>query len=147
MITARHDERQLRRMLDCIKAARSNRMSLQSATDSLLFLRDALERVDAEWARDFTSHLATIESAGLASPEQMKLMGEEYPRLIARTLGALETLVCVKDHNCRENLVRHQQTCTETHGFLCGPYEQWTDEWWECKICGKQTENEPDPDE
>lgn len=88
-----HDERQLRRMLDCIEATRNNRMSLQSASGSLLFLRDALERVDADWARDFTSHLATIESAGLASAAQIKLMGEEFPRLVARTLGALETLV------------------------------------------------------
>ena len=88
-----HDERQLRRMLDCIDATRNNRMSLQAASDSLLFLRDALENLQADWARDFTSHLATLESAGLASPEQIGGMGEGYPRLIAETLDALDVLV------------------------------------------------------
>lgn len=88
-----HDERQLRRMLDCIEATRNDRMSLQAASDSLLFLRDALEQLEADWSRDFTSHLATLESASLASPEQIRRMGEGYPQLVSETLDALEVLV------------------------------------------------------
>lgn len=88
-----HDERQLMRMLDCLDAARRGGVSLRAASDSLLFLRGALEHVDRGWADDFTSHVATLESASLASPSQMHDMGGEYPRLVNATLDALEALV------------------------------------------------------
>jgi len=90
---SKHDERQLRRMLDCLDAARRGGVSLRAASDSLLFLRGALEDVDRGWADDFTSHVATLESASVASPSQVHDMGEEYPRLVKATLDALEALV------------------------------------------------------
>jgi hypothetical protein len=88
-----HDERQLRRMLECLEAARRGGVSLRAASDSLLFLRGALERADRPWADDFTSHLATLESASLASPAQRQEMGDQFPRLVEGTLDALEKIV------------------------------------------------------
>jgi hypothetical protein len=63
------DARHLRRMLDCISAMRTGKLSLVQGSSELLALRDALEDFDAfgqEWFDGFTSHLVTLESAGIA---------------------------------------------------------------------------------
>jgi hypothetical protein len=44
------------------------------------------------------------------------------------------------DHDCREHAVYREATNTETHGLDCGPYEQWTDRWYECSICSQVVE-------
>lgn len=85
--------RQLQHMLGCLASMRRDQRLLVDGVDSLLFLRDALEEVDAQWSRELTNHLATLESAGVATPEQIRTMGKEYPELIARTLDAVERLV------------------------------------------------------
>lgn len=90
---AEHDERQLRRMLECLDAVRRGAVSLRAASDSLLFLRGALMNVDRPWADEFTSHLATLESASLASAAQRQEMGDRYQRLVEVTLDALEKIV------------------------------------------------------
>jgi hypothetical protein len=87
-----HDARQLRRMLDCIVAARSGNVSLVQVAGSLLFLRDALEVVDEQWEDTLTSHIMTLESAGLASAEQKVTMGSAFENVIATALGELEVL-------------------------------------------------------
>lgn len=47
----------------------------------------------------------------------------------------------IEEHDCREHMRRHRGTFTETHGLECGPYEQWTEEWRECSICGEREED------
>jgi hypothetical protein len=44
------------------------------------------------------------------------------------------------DHECTEHVVHRREQWTETHGLECGPYEQWTEEYYECSICGQQIE-------
>jgi len=87
------DGRHLRRMLDCIAAMRSQSVSLVQGADSLLFLRNALEQAEQSWVDEFTSHLATLESAGLASPDQIATMGSRYAGTMHGALDALEGLV------------------------------------------------------
>ena len=87
------DASHLRRMLDCVSAMRSKSVSLVQGADSLLFLRNALEAVEQGWADEFTSHLATLESAGLASPEQIANMGSRYADVVTGALDALEAMV------------------------------------------------------
>ena len=87
------DARQLHRMLAVISALRSGGASLVEAADSLLFLRDALERVDESWSDEFTSHVATLESAGSASDEQIATMGSTYQSVVLEALEQLEELV------------------------------------------------------
>jgi hypothetical protein len=87
------DNRNLRRMLECIGAARTGRMTLVGLADALLHLRDALDAVDPAWAEELTSHIATLESAGLATSEQIRTMGPKYEEVIANTLAAAERLV------------------------------------------------------
>lgn len=48
----------------------------------------------------------------------------------------------VEDHACREHAKWKEQSCTETHGLDCGPYEQWTEQYWECSVCGRHLEEE-----
>jgi hypothetical protein len=88
-----HDARQLRRLLDCIGAARNGRLSLVQLADSLLFLRDALENADEEWSSEFTSNIASLESAGLATDEQKAVMGENLERVVSAALAELESLI------------------------------------------------------
>lgn len=40
------------------------------------------------------------------------------------------------DHLCLEYLKPRRHDSVETHGLDCGPYEHFSDEWWECSICG-----------
>jgi len=87
------DGRHLRRMLDCIAGMRSESVSLVQGADSLLFLRNALEHAEQSWVDELTSHLATLEFAGLASPEQVTAMGSKYAEVVAGALDALEDLV------------------------------------------------------
>jgi hypothetical protein len=81
-------------MLSCIVAARSGDMSLVEAADSLLLLRDSLEEAEPSWLNELTALIATLESAGMTSPEQLRVMGARYDRLVEDTLSALEQLVC-----------------------------------------------------
>lgn len=38
-----------------------------------------------------------------------------------------------------EGRLRYRSTeAVETHGLDCGPFERWTDEWWECSSCGER---------
>jgi hypothetical protein len=68
-------------------------MSLVAGADSLLFLRNALETVEADWDESFTDHVATLESAGLATDEHVAAMGESFRTAISRALDGLEALV------------------------------------------------------
>lgn len=86
-------ERHLQRMLDVIEVARKGKASLVNVADSLHFLLSSLEGVDRPWAEQFGSHVLTLESAGLASPEQKRNMGKGFATLKTQTLGALETMV------------------------------------------------------
>ena len=87
------DIRQLRRMLLCIASLRSGALSLVAGAGDLLFLRDALEAVDASWDEAFTAEVATLESAGTATPEQVTAMGATFEATVARALDALEEMV------------------------------------------------------
>lgn len=87
------DRRHLRRMLSCLASLRAGSMSLVAGADTLLFLRNALERVDEEWDESFTAQIATLESAGVATDEQMATMGPSYGNVISRALDGLESLV------------------------------------------------------
>lgn len=80
-------------MLECISAMREKSVSLVRGVDNLLFLRDALDTVEEGWANEFTSNLATLESAGLASPEQIASMGSRYSDIVMHALDALERMV------------------------------------------------------
>lgn len=44
----------------------------------------------------------------------------------------------MQKHYCLGNLVYRQAEWVETHGFECGPYERWWEEWWECRVCGEK---------
>jgi hypothetical protein len=88
-----HNARQLQRLLDCIIAARNGRLSLVQLANSLLFLRDALVNADEDWSSAFTSHAATLESAGLATDEQRAVMGEKFERVVSTALATLESLI------------------------------------------------------
>ncbi len=87
------DMRHLQRMLQCIAAIRDRSISLVRGADSLLFLRDALDAVEQRWVDDFTAEVATLESAGLASPEQIAEMGERYAFVVREALEHLEGMV------------------------------------------------------
>jgi len=87
------DLRHLQRMRACIASLRTGAMSLVEGADSLLFLRSALETVDAAWDESFTAHAATLESAGLATSEQVASMGKGYSTVVSQALDSLETLV------------------------------------------------------
>lgn len=87
------DIRHLRRMKFAIADARANRISLVDAANSLLFLRNAMEVIDPPWSDRFTSHIATLESAGTASLQQRTAMGQSYDAMIATTLDELEKMV------------------------------------------------------
>jgi len=80
-------------MLDCIVAARGGSVSLIEAANTLLFLRDALAVAGDEWSSAFTSHAVTLESAGLATPEQKASMGSRFESVISSALAELESLI------------------------------------------------------
>lgn len=80
-------------MLDCLLAARAGSVPLVQAADTLLFLRDALEVADEEWSSAFTSHIATLESAGLVTAEQKAKMGAGFERAVSTALAALQALI------------------------------------------------------
>jgi hypothetical protein len=86
------DVRHLRRMLSCITSLRGSSVSLVAGAGSLLFLRDALEHVDADWDESFTDQIATLESAAVATDEQVA-MGASYGAVISQALDCLEGLV------------------------------------------------------
>jgi hypothetical protein len=44
----------------------------------------------------------------------------------------------VEDHDCLEYIEFRQETLRETHGLDCGPYEEWTEHWWECRFCDQR---------
>jgi hypothetical protein len=87
------DVRHLRRMLACISAVRSGGASLVEGANSLLFLRDALDATEEAWTDEFTSHVATLESAGLATQEQVTAMGGSYASVVANVIDTLEAMV------------------------------------------------------
>jgi hypothetical protein len=87
------DVRHLRRMLSCITSLRGNSVSLVAGAGSLLFLRDALKHVDADWDESFTDQIATLESAAVATDEQVATMGASYGAVISQALDCLEGLV------------------------------------------------------
>ena len=80
-----------------ISDTRANRTPLVDAANSLLFLRNAMEALDRSWSDRFTSHIATLESAGTATAEQRSEMGSRYDALIANTLDELEEMVASID--------------------------------------------------
>lgn len=68
-------------------------MSLVEAADALLFLRDSLALVGPSWLDEVTGLIATLESAGVTSPERLQTLGPSYGQLLEDTLSALERLV------------------------------------------------------
>lgn len=50
----------------------------------------------------------------------------------------------VPDHDCSEEAVFRSAECVERHGLDCGPFERWTEEWWECRICHAKADNPED---
>ena len=42
------------------------------------------------------------------------------------------------ENDCLEHLKLHEKDYVETHGLDCGPYERWTDTWFECAVCGEK---------
>ena len=68
-------------------------MSLVVGANSLLFLRNALEHVDADWDASFTTQVATLESAGVATNSQVAAMGETYSAVVSQALDVLEALL------------------------------------------------------
>ncbi len=87
------DRRHLRRMLSCLASLKTGSMSLLAGADTLLFLRNALEHFDEEWDDSLTRQIATLESAGLATDEQVATMGASYGAVISGALDDLESLV------------------------------------------------------
>ncbi len=92
------DARQLERMLACIAEVRAERISLLDAANTLLFLRDALDAAPRDWARSFTSHVVTLESAALASTEQKATMGSRFQTVVSDACSELEKLA--RNHPC-----------------------------------------------
>ena len=41
-------------------------------------------------------------------------------------------------HHCINHLTHKTSHVVERHGLDCGPYEEWDEEWDECKVCGEQ---------
>ncbi|HEY6557432.1 MAG TPA: hypothetical protein VI072_09165 [Polyangiaceae bacterium] len=70
--------------------------SLVDGANSLLFLRDALEKADEIWIDEFTSRVATLESAGLATGEQVNAMGVAYENVVQSELSELEAMISGK---------------------------------------------------
>lgn len=92
-VTTPADARHLERMLECTERMRVGTITLAEGADTLLSLRDALEAAEPGWAAELTDGIATLESAGTASPEQIAMMGREYPALVAMTLDTIERQV------------------------------------------------------
>ena len=87
-------ERQLRLMLDCLKAARWSDVTLKQASDSLVSLCSALENADRSWREDIASHAATLGSPSLAARDaRLHQLDEGRTRLVWATLDTLEALV------------------------------------------------------
>lgn len=87
-------ERQLRLMLDCLRAARHSEATLRETSDSLLSLLGALEGMDRSWRDDVASHVATLGSAGLAARDALlNHLEEGRSRIVLATLDTLEALV------------------------------------------------------
>jgi len=87
-------ERQLRLMLDSVKAARWSDMTLKHASESLLSQSSALEGADPDWREDVASHAATLGSASLASPDAgWNNLDEGRARIVWATLDTLEALI------------------------------------------------------
>jgi hypothetical protein len=72
---------------------KSSAVPLLTGTDSLVFLHHSLEMTEDVWDDAFTSEIATLESAGLATPQQVSEMGVAYQATITKALDELEALV------------------------------------------------------
>lgn len=68
-------------------------MPLLTGTDSLVFLHNSLEMTEGAWDDAVTFEVATLESAGLATPQQVSEMGAAYKATITKALDKLEVLV------------------------------------------------------
>lgn len=90
------DARQFRQMLNCITDMRRGATNLVQGADSLLFLRSALEAVEEAWSDEFSSHVATLESAGLATSAQVEEMGSRFQAVVSGALDSLETMVLAR---------------------------------------------------
>jgi hypothetical protein len=66
---------------------------LLAGADTLVFLHSSMEVIEEAWDHAFTSEIASLESAGLAAPQQMSEMGTAYKTTIAKALNELEVLV------------------------------------------------------
>jgi len=72
---------------------KSGAVSLLAGTDTLVFLHSSTEVAEDGWDDEFTSEVATLESAGLATLQQVSEMGTSYEIAIAKALNELEALV------------------------------------------------------
>jgi hypothetical protein len=48
----------------------------------------------------------------------------------------------VPDHECIEHLEYREESYRDRHGFDFGPYEEWTEHWRECTVCGDRFTDE-----
>ena len=90
------DVRHLRRMLHLISGMRAGEYSLVDGANDLLALRDALEEFDAfgqGWFDDFTSHLVTLESAGVTSSGKALLHHRPLAPYVRDALDGLEAMI------------------------------------------------------
>jgi hypothetical protein len=66
---------------------------LLTGTDILVFLHSSMEVTEDAWDDAFASEVATLESAGLATPQQVSEMGTAYKATITKALNEIEALV------------------------------------------------------
>jgi hypothetical protein len=80
----------------------------------------------------------------MTDPGTKKMTRIPMPRTITYRGPCEEMYGCeieIPDHDCREHMRHRIESYVETHGLDCGPYERWTEEWWECSICGEHEED------
>lgn len=90
------DIRHLSRMVERISLLRSGGISLVEGANDLLSLRDILEEFDAfgqAWFDTFTSHVVTLESAGVASDGQVLPRHHPLEPYVLDALAHLDSLV------------------------------------------------------
>src|SRR3954470_4800886 len=90
------ETRPLRRMLERISLLKSGAISLVQGADDLLSLRDMLDEFDAfgqAWFDTFTSHVVTLESAGVASAGKVLPRQSPLEPYVSDALDHLDSLI------------------------------------------------------
>jgi hypothetical protein len=87
------DRRQLQTMQAALDGEDRSQESLGELASRLLALRDLFHWHDPEWDYSFTDNVATLDSCSLASPEQIRIMGERYEQVVQAAVESLRKLV------------------------------------------------------